>query len=55
MWGLGLNAPYTLGQWGQLVLGSILFSASTQRWVEQPILRLRRQWRQNDKTTKIKA
>jgi peptidoglycan/LPS O-acetylase OafA/YrhL len=54
MWGLGLNLPYTFGQWGQLLLGSILLSALTQAWVEQPILRLRKQWRQNGNTIKIK-
>lgn len=50
IWVLGLESPSTPLQWATLLFSSVILSALTQKWAEQPILALRIQWRQKDKT-----
>lgn len=45
LWTMGLAEPQGAWQWLALALTSIACSAFTQRYLEQPLLQLRRRWR----------
>lgn len=49
IWLLELSRPQNWQQWATLILGSITLSALTQRYIEQPVILLRRKWRAADK------
>jgi peptidoglycan/LPS O-acetylase OafA/YrhL len=53
IWCLGLERPQSPAAWALLLFGSITLSALTQRWLEQPVLLWRRQWRQTGQSPKI--
>jgi peptidoglycan/LPS O-acetylase OafA/YrhL len=53
IWCLGLERPQSAAAWLVLLFCSITLSALTQRWIEQPVLRWRRQWRQTGQSPKI--
>lgn len=45
MWVLGLEPPQTAPQWALLLLASLLGSAASFHWLEQPVMHWRRRWR----------
>lgn len=53
IWSLGLAQPQGPADWALLLFCSITLSLLSQRWLEQPVLRWRRQWRQTRQSPKI--
>lgn len=53
MWVLDLPHPQSGWQWVLLLGSSVVLSALTQQWLEQPVLHWRRQWRQQGDSSKI--
>jgi peptidoglycan/LPS O-acetylase OafA/YrhL len=53
IWALGQAHPQSPSDWALLLFSSIALSAFTQRGLEQPVLRWRRQWRQTGQSPKI--
>jgi len=53
IWCLGLEHPQGLGPWALLLFFSIALSLLTQRCLEQPVQKYRKQWRQSMQSPKI--
>ena len=53
IWCLGLEQPQGLGHWARLLFFSIALSLLTQRWLEQPVQKYRKHWRQTMQSPKI--
>jgi peptidoglycan/LPS O-acetylase OafA/YrhL len=53
IWALGQEHPQGPADWALLLFCSVGLSVLTQRWLEQPVLRWRRHWRQAGQSPKI--